>query len=183
MATALLGAVILGGCGAGGDSGGASASPTPSPTSVPSPVATSAPGPSDSQSPPTSPGPAASSGSSSAPAPTSAAERLVTVTRSGGFAGKTNSLLIKGDGSWTRLDAKAKPIGTGKLPPDQLRRLRSALQAADFAHLPRVSKSGGTVYDGFTYVFVHGGFEVVTADGSVPSGLQDVLSELPSFDG
>ncbi|MCJ1680742.1 hypothetical protein MTF65_26025 [Streptomyces sp. APSN-46.1] len=114
--------------------------------------------------------------------PTSATERLVTVTRSGGFAGKTNSLLIKGDGSWTRLDAKAKPVGSGKLSPDELGRLRDALRAADFAHLPRVSMSG-TVYDGFTYAFVHGGFEVVTADGSIPPGLQDVLAALPSFDG
>ncbi|MFG2711725.1 hypothetical protein ACGFX2_14360 [Streptomyces goshikiensis] len=124
----------------------------------------------------------ASPTASASPSP-AAAESLVRVTRTGGFAGRTSSVLVKGDGSWTRLDGDAKPVGGGKLTPEGLERLRSALRAADFAHLPRVSKSGTPVYDGFEYTIVHGGFEVVTADGSVPPALQDVLSALPPADG
>ncbi|MFD3555250.1 hypothetical protein ACFWWA_24610 [Streptomyces goshikiensis] len=105
------------------------------------------------------------------------------MTQTGGFAGRTSSVLVKGDGSWTRLDGNAKPVGSGQLTPEALERLRSALRAADFAHLPRVSKSGTPVYDGFEYTIVHGGFEVVTADGSVPPALQNVLSALPPSEG
>ncbi|MFF2400730.1 hypothetical protein [Streptomyces goshikiensis] len=154
VGAALVSVVVLCACGAGGGSGEASASPTASAT------------PSASPSPSPSP-----------------AESLVRMTRTGGFAGRTSSVLVKGDGSWTRLDGDAKLAGSGKLTPAELERLRSALAAADFAHLPRVSKSGTPVYDGFEYTIVHGGFEVVTADGSVPPALQDVLSALPPSEG
>ncbi|MFB9584398.1 hypothetical protein [Streptomyces goshikiensis] len=158
VGAALVSVVVLCACGAGGGSGEASASPTASAT----PSASAPPSPSPSPSP---------------------AESLVRMTRTGGFAGRTSSVLVKGDGSWTRLDGDAKPTGSGKLTPEELERLRSALAAADFAHLPRVSKSGTPVYDGFEYTIVHGGFEVVTADGSVPPSLQDVLSALPPSEG
>lgn len=158
VGAALVSVVVLCACGAGGGSGEASASPTASAT----PSASAPPSPSPSPSP---------------------AESLVRMTRTGGFAGRTSSVLVKGDGSWTRLDGDAKPTGGGKLTPEELERLRSALAAADFAHLPRVSKSGTPVYDGFEYTIVHGGFEVVTADGSVPPALQDVLSALPPSEG
>ncbi|MEU6863719.1 hypothetical protein ABZ924_10650 [Streptomyces sp. NPDC046876] len=163
-AAVLLGAVVLAGCGAGGADG---AAPNPSHSST-----TAGPGT------PTTPTPTPTT-----PRPPSAAERLVTVTRSGGFAGRTTSLLVKGDGSWIRLDGKARQVGAGKLSPDGLARLRSALAAADFPHLPRVPRGGPTVYDGFTYAFVHGGFEVMAADGSIPAALSEVLSALPPFEG
>lgn len=81
------------------------------------------------------------------------------------------------------MDGKARQVGAGKLSPDGLARLRGALAAADFPHLPRVPTGGPTVYDGFTYAFVHGGFEVMAADGSIPAALSDVLSALPPFEG
>ncbi|MFE3626927.1 hypothetical protein [Streptomyces goshikiensis] len=166
VGAALVSVVVLCACGAGGGSGEASASPSAgvsaSPSGAPSPAPSASPSPSPSPSP---------------------AESLVRMTRTGGFAGRTSSVLVKGDGSWTRLDGNAKPAGSGKLTPQELERLRSALTAADFAHLPRVSKSGTPVYDGFEYTLVHGGFEVVTADGSVPPALQDVLSALPPPEG
>ncbi|MFJ7259102.1 hypothetical protein ACIQV2_02860 [Streptomyces globosus] len=165
-AGALVGvAAVLAGCGAA-PGGGSSPSP------VGAPPATRAP----------STPPAPSQASPATAVPSAPAERLVTVTRSGGYAGKTTSLLVKADGSWARLDGKARPAGAGRLSPEDLAELRAALAAADFPRLPRVSTDGGTVFDGFTYAFVHAGREVVTADGSIPPGLRPVLDALPPFE-
>ncbi|MER5930136.1 hypothetical protein [Streptomyces sp. NPDC002054] len=135
-------------------------------------------------------GPAGPAGSASSPAaspaetvlpPTRADERLVTVTRSGGLAGRQSSVRVQGDGSWTRLDGAAREIGSGRLAADRLARLRTALAEAGFPRLPRIAMGDGPVFDGFVYAFVHGGYEVATTDGSVPPGLSRVLDELPAF--
>ncbi|MFJ6719900.1 hypothetical protein [Streptomyces sp. NPDC091259] len=169
MAAAVLGAVVLSGCGlarpdhalvtftAEATAGGA----------LPSPQDTSAPAPEP--------------GAPSAPPAT--AERIVTVTRSGGFAGRTHTLTVASDGAWTRQGARAEPEAGGRLSQAQLGRLLTAVEAADFAHLPRTGKSGGTVFDGFTYTFVRGTTKVVTNDGSVPAALTKVLDALPPFEG
>ncbi|MFD2120552.1 hypothetical protein ACFSNO_14325, partial [Streptomyces cirratus] len=47
----------------------------------------------------------------------------------------------------------------------------------------RPAKSGGTVFDGFTYTFVRGTLRLVTDDGSVPPALTKVLDALPPFEG
>ncbi|MEU6891601.1 hypothetical protein ABZ934_07330 [Streptomyces sp. NPDC046557] len=168
---ALLGVVILSGCGlarpdhalvtftAEATAGG----------SGPAPRDTSAPAP---EPEPGAPSP-----------PPATAETIVTVTRSGGFAGRTHTLSVSSDGSWTRRGAHAEPEGGGLLSSTQLGRLRAAVEAADFAHLSRTAKSGGTVFDGFTYTFVRGGLKVVTNDGSVPAVLTKLLDALPPFEG
>ncbi|MGW4683650.1 hypothetical protein ACWEPM_01785 [Streptomyces sp. NPDC004244] len=177
VATVLLGAVALTGCGAAGAQTpapgppAASNAPTPAGAASSEPVVPATPGG------PTGPSPAASVG------PSPAAGRLVAVTRSGGFAGRTTGLLVADDGSWTRLDGEGRRTGSGKLSADGLAKLRAALAAADFPRLPRVPTGGPTVYDGFTYAFVHGGREVTARDGAIPPGLADVLSALPSFEG
>ncbi|MGW6822920.1 hypothetical protein [Streptomyces sp. NPDC055005] len=184
---AILAALLLGGCGADGEraaphpetaTAGGSSPAAPSAPSAPPAGTPSAPAPGD----PTSPGPGPT-GTAPAPSPrvTSPAAMLVRVTRSGGFAGRTGTLVIGEDGSWTRLDGRAKEVGRGRLTGPQLATLRAALREADFARLPRASKSG-TVFDGFTYAFVHGGFEVATGDGSVPIALTRVLDALPPFE-
>ncbi|MBT2403823.1 MULTISPECIES: hypothetical protein [unclassified Streptomyces] len=182
VTVALPVALVLGGCTSQGSDdapatpGASGTVPTvsaePSPGETPSPGQTRSPSPSPTPTTPTPTG-------SQAPAP---GETLLRVTRSGGFAGRTSSLIIKGDGSFTRFDAKAKQTGTGRLSAAELTALRTALREADFAHLPRVATSGGTVFDGFTYAFVHGGYEVTTADGSIPPGLTAVLGALPPFE-
>ncbi|MEU9300705.1 hypothetical protein [Streptomyces sp. NPDC048269] len=103
------------------------------------------------------------------------------MSRSGGYAGQTHTLVVKGDGSWTRLDGKAKPEGTGKLSEAGLAALRTALRDADFAGLPRISTGEGNVFDGFTYAFVHGGYEVTAAQEALAPALQKVLDALPPF--
>ncbi|MCB5180380.1 hypothetical protein [Streptomyces antimicrobicus] len=170
---AVLGAVVLGGCGGGSGSAAGAGAGAGSGTADDRTSTAGAP-PSAS---------ASASATASAPAaePT-ADQRLVTVTRSGGFAGKQISLLVKADGSWTRLDGKAQKTGSGRLSAAELDALRGALKAADFPRLPRTVLSEKPVYDGFTYAFVHGGYEVA-ADGAVmPAGLTKVLQSLPPFD-
>ncbi|MFB6862744.1 hypothetical protein ACFCZQ_02985 [Streptomyces virginiae] len=185
VAAVLLSAVVLAGCGpsgSGGDDGrpGGSAEPATS-TSTAASTGTGA-GPAASPAPDTSPAPGASpstgTGPSAVPAP---GDTLVRVTRSGGFAGETHTLVVKGDGSWTRLDGKARPEGTGKLSEQELTALRTALREADFARLPRVATGGPKIYDGFFYAFAHGGYEVAGEQGSLPPALERVAQALPPF--
>ncbi|MEU7601442.1 hypothetical protein [Streptomyces sp. NPDC041003] len=171
VAGLVLGAALLAGCGPSPSGDGDDAPPKAPTASVPGPTG-SAPGSG------TSPDPTASPTAGRVPAP---GETLVRVTRSGGFAGQTHTLIVKGDGSWTLLDAKAKQERTGTMPEADLAALRTALQEADFAHLPRIATGGPTIYDGYFYAFVHGGFEVAGDQGSLPPALTKVVDALPSF--
>ncbi|MEU9415400.1 hypothetical protein [Streptomyces sp. NPDC048272] len=182
---ALLGALLLGGCDADGEPAAPRTESTatadgPSPATPTAPTAGTPGAPATGDPTPPDPGP---TGTAPPPSPraTSPAATLVRVTRSGGFAGRTGTLVVGDDGSWTRLDGRAKKVGWGQLTAPQLVALRAALREADFARLPRASKSG-TVFDGFTYAFAHGGFEVATGDGSVPMALTRVLDALPPFE-
>ncbi|MEU9147600.1 hypothetical protein [Streptomyces sp. NPDC048349] len=172
VTAAVLG-TVLSGCGpsgSGGDDGRPPATGTRTPAATPAttaPAATAAPAP-----------------TTAAPAPAespAATETLVQVSRSGGYAGQVHTLIVKGDGSWTRLGRKAEPEGTGKLSQAALAALRSALREADFARLPRIATGDTTVYDGFTYAFVHGGFEVAAEQEALIPALRKVLDALPPF--
>ncbi|WP_371676689.1 hypothetical protein [Streptomyces sp. NBC_01276] len=164
-AGALLVAVVLVGCGAGGaDSHGPGGPPGGATAGATAGV-------------PASPGRPAPSAS---PSRDPAAERLVTVTRSGGFAGRTVVLTVRGDGSWTRTAGTARPEA-GQLPPSGLEALRTALRAADLPHLPPDAKADPPVYDGFEYRFVFEGATVSADQGSLTPGLEKVLEALPGF--
>lgn len=179
-AVALPLVAALGGCTSEG-SGGASATQAASSPAATPPV-TPAPGQSPDQSPGQSPGQSATPGSSSPSVTPAPGETLVIVTRSGGLQGKQRSLIIKNDGSLLRLDAKAVTVAGDRLSAADLAKLRTALQEADFPHLPRTSMSDHPVIDGFTYAFVHGGYEVAADQPSLPKPLQKVLDALPPFD-
>lgn len=178
-AAALLGAALLAGCGSSAPA--APDSPSGGPGS-PAATASASPAPATGAPPGATPDPAASP--SPAPVPgrsVPAGETLVRATRSGGFAGRTHTLIVKGDGSWTRLDGAADPDGSGRLAPDRLAALSAALREADFARLPRFSKNATTVYDGFTHAVVHDGHEVAAEQGAEPPALAKVLDALPPF--
>ncbi|MFD6226056.1 hypothetical protein ACFWFZ_04155 [Streptomyces sp. NPDC060232] len=176
VAAVLLSAVVLAGCGPSGSGGGDDAPPRGSAEpSTGTGTGTDA-GPAASPSPGTST--STSTSPSAVPAP---GETLVRATRSGGFAGETHTLVVKGDGSWSRLDGKAQPEGTGKLSEQELAALRTALREADFARLPRMATGGPKIYDGFLYAFVHGGYEVAGEQGSLPPALERVADALPPF--
>ncbi|MDD9378847.1 hypothetical protein M8Z33_19720 [Streptomyces sp. ZAF1911] len=192
----------LGGCSSDGSKDGASPKPNPSAstgtgtaTSTPSGTATDAPGtPSPGQSAGQSPDPGTGTTapapqpapSTSAPAPSASTptggETLLAVTRSGGISGKTSTLIIKGDGSFLRLNAKAETVDRDKLSAAALAKLRTALQEADFPRLPRISMPKEPVFDAFTYAFRHGGYEVAAAQTALPRPLEGVLGALPAFE-
>lgn len=203
VAVAVAAVTALGGCSDDGAGNGAPATPdasaspsastgTASPTNAPSGTATEAPGtPSPGQTPnpgtSVTPEPAPStSAADPAPAPSAstpaAGETLVAVTRSGGIAGKTATLIIKGHGSFLRLNAKAETVDRGKLSAAALTKLRTALQKADFPRLPRISMPKQPVFDSFTYAFRHGGYEVAADQTTLPQPLEGVLGALPSFE-
>ncbi|MFD8143584.1 hypothetical protein [Streptomyces sp. NPDC059708] len=182
-AAVLLAAVSLAGCGEDGSRGGPAPAgatapatvtpPTAPPAATPTPVPPTgtAPASAPTDTPPTGAGPTVPS-----------TERLLRVTRSGGFAGRTRTLLVNGDGSWTLLGDQDKELRGGRLDPSKLEDLRTALRAADFAHLPRKTTARPPVYDGFTYSFAHGGFEVAADQTALPPALSRVLEALPGFD-
>ncbi|MFF8265145.1 hypothetical protein [Streptomyces virginiae] len=174
VAAVLLGAVVLAGCGPSG-SGGSDDAP---PRGSAEPAASTAAGAGPATSPAPSTGTGTGTGPSAVPSP---ADTLVRVTRSGGFAGETRTLVVKGDGSWSRLDGKAQPEGAGRLSEQELTALRTALREADFARLPRIATGGPKIYDGFFYTFAHGGYEVAGEQGSLPPALERVADALPPF--
>ena len=174
----LLGAVVLGGCAPSGDGDGkGKTSPAPGPTAG----GTATPGPDPTGTTPGT-GPATSASTPPPPAgtrPPAAGATLVRVSRIGGFAGDTRTVVVEEDGSWSRLDARAGAESSGRLPGAGLDRLRAALREADFARLPRISTGGPQVYDGYFFAFVHGGHEVAGAQESLPPALTRVLEALP----
>lgn len=205
-AVALAVAAALGGCSSDGSNDGAAPKPnastgttagtgTGTATSTPSGTATDAQGtPSPGQSAGQSPDPGTGTTgpapqpapSTSAPAPSAsppgADETLVAVTRSGGITGKTGTLIIRGDGSFLRLNAKAETVDRDKLSAAALAKLRTALREADFPRLPRISMPAQPVFDSFTYAFRHGGYEVAADQTTLPRPLEGVLSALPPFE-
>ncbi|MFJ4778202.1 hypothetical protein [Streptomyces sp. NPDC088762] len=169
---AVVGAAVLAGCGPSGPGSGSGPGGEGD-----APRATSAPP----AAPTASAAPTAPTASAAASKPPSAEETLLRVSRSGGFAGETHTLIVKGDGAWTRLDGKAQEEGSGRLKPEDLDALRAALEEADFARLPRLATSSPAIYDGFFYAFVHGGYEVAADQGSLSPALEKVLAPLPPF--
>ncbi|MGW5846711.1 hypothetical protein ACWFQ8_01895 [Streptomyces sp. NPDC055254] len=196
VAGLLLGAVVLGGCAPSGAGDGAP--PAPGPTAsgtaggTAGATATPGPDPTRTSAPPTDPAtpaatsPATTSSASTPPAatrPPAAGAALVRVSRTGGFAGETRTVVVKEDGSWSRSDARSGTESSGRLPGADLDRLRAALREADFARLPRISTGGPKVYDGYFFAFVHGGHEVSGAQESLPPALTRVLEALPPLTG
>ncbi|MER6252457.1 hypothetical protein ABT224_13975 [Streptomyces sp. NPDC001584] len=185
VAVAVVSTVALAGCGPSGSAGDdaapkSSTGPGTSASASADPSTGAGAGTSTGASPGATAGPTTSPTAGQVPAP---GETLVRVTRTGGFAGRTHTLVVKGDGSFTRLDAGAKPTGTGKLSGAELAALRTALREADFARLPRIASGGPTIYDGYFYSFVHDGHEVASDQGSLPEALTKVLDALPPFTG
>ncbi|MFF3211810.1 hypothetical protein ACFYYB_14255 [Streptomyces sp. NPDC002886] len=201
-AAALAVVTALGGCSSDGSRDGASPKPstgtgtgpgtssgTGPATTAPSGTATDAPGTASPGQSAGTTGPApqpAPSASAPAPAPSAsqpgAGETLLAVTRSGGLGGRTSTLIIKGDGSFQRLNSKAETVDRDKLSAAALAKLRTALQQADFPRLPRISMPSEPVADAFTYAFRHGGYEVAAAQTTLPRPLEGVLSSLPPFE-
>ncbi|MEU7024023.1 hypothetical protein ABZ990_25660 [Streptomyces sp. NPDC046203] len=128
---------------------------------------------------PTDPGPPWTGlpwiGPAPAPAPT---DELVEVVASGGFAGITNRLTVRYDGSFTLTHGSGQP-SPGTMTPEDTAALRAALESPAYACVPE-QPYGRPVADGFTYEITYKHRVVVTRDGAPrPPALQRVLDALP----
>ncbi|WP_229400982.1 hypothetical protein [Micromonospora okii] len=166
LRAALVGALLAatGGCSAGDP--GPPAPPPPGP--VPSSAATGSPA---------LPGnPGGTAPAEASPAPTAA--RLV-VSRSGGYAGRDDTVTVEPDGRWTAVD-RAGARRTGRLAGADLDRLRRL--AAD----PRLASGGiagpdGRCSDAFEYRLTVGGVTVDWTDCPVAGTPPPIAAELAAL--
>ncbi|MFF1957771.1 hypothetical protein ACFVWX_12370 [Streptomyces sp. NPDC058220] len=161
-----LAGLLLVGCGAGGTeppSGRGTESSGPTATAAPSGTAT-APDPATSESP-------------SQDLPASRGETLLTVTRTGGIAGRHDIVVVYADGTYTTL-VRGRTTGTAKMRPAALTKLRDALAASGIERLPRVLYDRPAP-DAFLYAISHGGDEVVMSDAEPVPGLRRVIAATP----
>ncbi len=100
---------------------------------------------------------------------------LLTVTRSGGLAGHTSTLVVRRDGSTELRDKGAGPRGTtpGKLLPTQLGQLKEALGSREWKTVS--IKDEQSHADGYQYEIRGGGVEVTTHDGVENPQIVDVI--------
>ncbi|MEU9010391.1 protealysin inhibitor emfourin [Streptomyces sp. NPDC048479] len=127
-----------------------------------------------------SPGPAESASASPAPSPSATpapARPLVGMTVTGGIAGVHDTLAVRDDGTYTT-SSRTGPARTGRMTPAELTELRTALEKADFARLPRKA-TGSPIADGFTYRLTYAGHTVTTDDTTRPPALRAVFAALP----
>jgi hypothetical protein len=125
-----------------------------------------------------SPGPTTTTGQASPPRQEpSGQEVLVEVAVTGGFAGVNNRLVVREDGGWTLHSRTKEPRG-GRMTPDEVARLRAALEDPAYDRVP-ARPTGEPVRDGFQYAVAHHGHRVVATDGAVPPALRRVLDALP----
>jgi hypothetical protein len=101
---------------------------------------------------------------------------LVEFGRQGGFAGLSDQLTVRGDGSFTLNRAKPRVQRSGRLTPGELADLRRVLAESGFAQLPKVEPAQGT--DLFTYQVIYDGNQILAMDGGIAPPLRPVISML-----
>jgi hypothetical protein len=138
-------------------------------------------GPSGSAGPPsTSPSatpPSASPSEAPVPGSSTSSAALVQFERQGGFAGLSDQLVIRDDGSYTLVRANPPTTKTGRLTAAELAQLRQALADSGFAALPQVQASGKGA-DLYTYRVTYQGRTIMAQDGSVAPALKPALAVL-----
>ncbi|MFF3749550.1 hypothetical protein ACFYYH_03675 [Streptomyces sp. NPDC002018] len=129
-------------------------------------------------------GPSASTAASAPGGPTGPASprpprdaTLVVVTRSGGIAGRRDSVVVNNDGAYTVLSS-GRTAGAGRMRPAELGALREALAASGIERLPRVMFDRPAP-DAFVYAVNHAGHEVAVSDAEPVPALQRVIAAVP----
>lgn len=121
--------------------------------------------------------PAGSAEASSGSTPAQA-DPLVTLLRSGGLAGETQTLAVQRDGTLT-LTINGT-IRTARANADELRPLVQALTGADWNQLD--ASYGRPVPDGYLYTIAGNGKQIQTYDGAErPAALESVLQQLTTL--
>ncbi|MGW4502332.1 hypothetical protein ACWENR_27465 [Micromonospora sp. NPDC004336] len=115
-----------------------------------------------------------------APGPTGAAARVV-LTRSGGFAGRGDTVTVEPDGRWTAVD-RAGARRAGRLPAADLERLRRLLADPRLAAEADRPPAGATCADAFHYRLTVGavetGYEDCPPDAAPPEVTRAVVELL-----
>jgi hypothetical protein len=101
---------------------------------------------------------------------------LVQFGREGGFAGLSDSLVVREDGSFTLVRAKPAVRKSGQLTAAELAELRRVLAESGFAQLPKVQAARGA--DLFTYQVTYRDNQIVGQDGGIVPQLKPVISML-----
>lgn len=174
------GVLALAGCSAGG--GGSAAEPSRT-TASPTRASTAAPAPSPvsptTDSPtPTPSGPAPASASPSPVPVTGPEQKLVTMTVSGGFAGVSRKVVLRGDGTVRTMDRGRTTVR--RTTAAQFRKLRTLLGDPALAEVPAFSMNRGAA-DMFQYALQYDGRTVMTdrsSDEPALDRLIDALTEL-----
>jgi hypothetical protein len=104
-------------------------------------------------------------------------ETLVVVTRSGGIAGRRDSVIVNTDGTYTTLSGGRK-TGPRRMKAAGLTELRRAIAASGIGKLPRVLFHQ-QVPDAFVYAVSHGGHEVVTSEAEPVPAIQRIIVAVP----
>jgi hypothetical protein len=106
---------------------------------------------------------------------------LVQFGRQGGFAGVSDELVVRQDGSFTLVRTRPAVNRSGRLTPPDLAELRRVLREANFGALPRVQPAKGN--DLFTYHVVVDSIEILAMDGGIDDRLKPVISTLSGLVG
>lgn len=104
---------------------------------------------------------------------------VASFTRSGGMQGKTQTLVVNGDGTLQLLngDEAGQVFKTAQADSVQIDALRSLLASQEWQELQ--GKYGRQVPDGFAYTVSANGKQVLTYDGATnPPALENVLTQL-----
>ncbi|MEU3185417.1 hypothetical protein ABZ707_14620 [Streptomyces sp. NPDC006923] len=104
-------------------------------------------------------------------------ETLVTVTRSGGLAGRHDSVVVHSDGSYTTL-VKGRTGTSGRMTAGELAELRAALSASGIERLPRVLFDRPAP-DAYLYAITYRGHEVVMSDAQPVPPVRRVVAAAP----
>ncbi|MDX3852100.1 hypothetical protein [Streptomyces sp. AK02-01A] len=164
-----LAALLLTGCGGGGTDP-SDRDPSDSATRP----AASATAPATAATAPADPG---TPSESSPPVVPPRMETLVTVTRSGGLAGRHDSVIVYSDGSYTTL-VKGRTGTSGRMAAGELAELRAALSASGIERLPRVLFDRPAP-DAFLYAIAYQGREVVMSDAQPVPTVRRVVAAAP----
>ena len=115
------------------------------------------------------------SGCQPAPAPTGGRvpptgdEPLVTVLRTGGFAGVNDRIEVRANGRWSKVD-RAGVTRTGQLSPGQLERLTAAVRDPDLAGEKLSNASHSSCRDAYNYAVTVGALTVSYVDCPTDAG-------------
>ena len=103
-------------------------------------------------------------------------QNLVVYSRTGGFAGFSDQIVVHQDGSATV--TRKETVASVTIPDETMRQLRFSLERANFPLLGDTYPAPREGADYFTYTVTYAGMTVVTEDTGIPAALAPVIQIL-----